>query len=43
MLIAIGLAMTLTSNPEFYGTESSGSPQEPLGRWLLFGLSLIHI
>ena len=37
MLIAIGMAMTLTSNPEFYGTESSGSPQEPLGRWLLFG------
>ena len=37
MLIAIGMAMTLTSNPEFYGTETSGSPQEPLGRWLLFG------
>lgn len=37
MLIAIGMAMTLTSNPEFYGTESSGNPQEPLGRWLLFG------
>ena len=36
MLIAIGMAMTLTSNPEFYNTESSGNPPAPLGRWLLF-------
>jgi len=31
------MAMTLTSNPEFYGTESSDTPTEPFGRWLLFG------
>ena len=37
MLIAIGMAMTLTSNPEFYGTDTSDNPAEPFGRWLLFG------
>lgn len=40
MLIAIGMAMTLTSNPEFYGTQPSGNPPAPLGRWLLFGAFL---
>ncbi len=37
MLIAIGMAMTLTSNPEFYGTETPDNVSAPLGRWLLFG------
>ena len=37
MLIAIGMAMTLTSNPEFYGTDTADNPSEPFGRWLLFG------
>ena len=40
MLIAIGMAMTLTSNPEFYGAQPSGNPPAPLGRWLLFGAFL---
>ena len=38
--IAFGMAMTLTSNPEFYGAQPSGNPPAPLGRWLLFGAFL---
>ena len=38
MLIAIGLAMTLTASPELYGPESQGYA---LGRWVLFGAFLL--
>ena len=39
MLIAIGMAMTLTASPEFNGTGADGSQDATtgLGRWLLFG------
>ena len=39
MLIAIGMAMTLTANPEFNGAGADGSQDATtgLGRWLLFG------
>ncbi len=43
MLIAIGLAMTLTATPEFYGPEAevAGQSATPFGRWLLFGSFLL--
>ena len=41
MLIAIGTAMTLTANPDFYGPESVGNSAAPMGRWLLFGAFLL--
>lgn len=37
MLIAIGLAMTLTASPEFYGPETLENSSPPMGRWILFG------
>ena len=41
MLIAIGLAMTLTASPEFYGPESIENTAPPMGRWILFGAFLL--
>lgn len=42
MLIAIGLAMTLTSSPEFFTTTADSSvPGNPWGRSLVFGLFLL--
>ena len=41
MLIAIGLAMTLTASPEFYGPENPENSALPMGRWLLFGAFLL--
>jgi uncharacterized protein YacL len=42
MLIAIGLAMTLTSSQEFfYNAEDASLPGSSWGRWLIFGLFLL--
>lgn len=42
MLIAIGLAMTLTSSPEFLNNNAElGTPGNPFARWLIFGMFLL--
>ena len=44
MLIAIGLAMTLTASPELFSPvnpEGPVSPAPALGRWILFGAFLL--